>query len=176
MSAGGQDGKIRAKIVEEDLVDCMIALPSQLFYNTGIPACLWFLAKDKSNDKFRSRNGETLFIDARKMGVMVDRAHRELTTEDIKLIVNIYHSWRSEFDDYEDIRGFCKSVELKEIEKQGHILTPGRYVGVKIEDEDEEIFEQKMKRLTSELKNQINESKILENKICDNLGDLGYEF
>lgn len=176
MSAGGQDGKIRSKIVEEDLVDCMVALPSQLFYNTGIPACLWFLARDKSNNKFRSRNGETLFIDARKMGVMVDRAHRELTNEDIKLILNIYHSWRSEFDDYEDIRGFCKSVEMKEIEKQGHILTPGRYVGVEIEDEDEEIFQKKMKRLTSELKNQINESKKLENKIYDNLGGLGYEF
>ncbi len=176
MSAGGQDGKIRQNIIQDDLVDCMVALPSQLFYNTGIPACLWFLAKDKINDNFRRRNGETLFIDARKMGVMVDRAHRELTEENIKLIVDVYHSWRSDFHDYEDIRGFCKSTEMKEIEKNDFILTPGRYVGVEIEDEDEEIFQEKMKRLTSELKNQLNESKKLEKKICNNLGGLGYDF
>ena len=112
----------------------MVALPSQLFYNTMIPACLWFIARDKQNNKFRDRRGEVLFIDARKLGIMVDRRHRELTPEDIKKISDTYHAWRGEPVDgqkveYKDVAGFCKAVKLEEIRKQGHILTPGRYIG-----------------------------------------------
>ncbi len=123
------EGEIRKRIVEADLVDCMVALPSQLFYNTMIPACLWFTARDKENHKFRDRRGEVLFIDARKMGVMVDRRHRELTDEEIQKISSTYHAWRGEGGKYEDVPGFCKAVKLDEIRKHGHILTPGRYVG-----------------------------------------------
>ncbi len=175
MSAGGQEGKIREKIVENDLVDCMVALPSQLFYNTGIPACLWFVTRDKTNSKFRDRNGEVLFIDARKMGVMVDRTHRELNDEDIAKIADIYHAWRGEGGEYEDVRGFCKSVAIDEVRKHGHILTPGRYVGVEIEEEDDEIFEEKMKKFTAELGAQFKESQKLEKDIIRNLKMIGYE-
>jgi type I restriction enzyme M protein len=110
MSAGGQEGKIRENIVKADLVDCMVALPSQLFYNTGIPACLWFVSRNKNNGKFRDRKGEILFIDARNMGQMEDRTHRVLYDEDIQKIAQLYHSWRGEGEEYEDILGFCKSV------------------------------------------------------------------
>jgi len=175
MSAGGQEGKIREKIVENNLVDCMVALPSQLFYNTGIPACLWFVTRDKTNHKFRDRNGEILFIDARKMGEMIDRTHRELNDEDIAKIADTYHAWRGEGGEYEDIRGFCKSVKLDEVRKHGHILTPGRYVGVEIEEEDDEVFEEKMKKLTAELGEQFKESEKLENDIKENLKMIGYE-
>jgi len=177
MSAGGAEGKIREKIVEDDLVDCMVALPSQLFYNTGIPACLWFLSKDKGNGNFRNRKGEVLFIDARKLGVMADRTHRELTDEDVAQIANTYHAWRGEEEagDYEDIKGFCKSVKKDEIKKHDYILTPGRYVGFAEEEEDPEEFEEKMKRLTSELAKQFEESDRLEDKIKANLKRLGYD-
>jgi len=175
MSAGGQEGKIREKIVEKDLVDCMVALPSQLFYNTGIPACLWFVTREKANSKFRDRSGEVLFIDARKMGEMIDRTHRELTDEDIAKIADTYHAWRGEGGEYEDVRGFCKSVKLDEIRKHGHILTPGRYVGVEIEEEDDEVFDEKMKKLTAELGAQFKESEKLEKDIKENLKMIGYE-
>ncbi len=177
MSAGGAEGKIRQKIVEDDLVDCMVALPSQLFYNTGIPACLWFLSRDKGNGNFRNREGEVLFIDARNLGVMADRTHRELTDEDVAQIANTYHAWRGEEEagDYEDIRGFCKSVKREEIKKHDYILTPGRYVGFAEEEEDPEEFEEKMKRLTSELAKQFEESDRLEDEIKANLRGMGYE-
>ncbi|MDP3624924.1 MAG: class I SAM-dependent DNA methyltransferase [Methanobacteriaceae archaeon] len=177
MSAGGVEGKIRQKIVEDDLVDCMVALPSQLFYNTGIPACLWFLAKDKGNGKFRDRKGEVLFIDARKLGAMADRTHRELNAEDVAQIADTYHAWRGEEEagDYEDVRGFCKSVKLEDIKKHDFILTPGRYVGFAEEEEDPEKFEEKMKRLTSDLAEQFKESDILEKEIRNNLKLFGYE-
>jgi len=175
MSAGGQEGKIREKIVENNLVDCMVALPSQLFYNTGIPACLWFVTRDKTDHKFRDRNGEILFIDARKMGEMIDRTHRELNDEDIAKIADTYHAWRGEGGEYGDVRGFCKSVKLDEVRKHGHILTPGRYVGVEIEEEDDEVFEEKMKKLTAELGEQFKESEKLEKDIKENLKMIGYE-
>jgi len=175
MSAGGKEGKIREKIVKDDLVDCMVALPSQLFYNTGIPACLWFISRDKSNGKFRDRSGEILFIDARKMGYMADRTHRELTDEDVQEIANVYHTWRGEGGEYEDVRGFCKSVELNEVKKHDFILTPGRYVGFAEEEEDLEEFHEKMKRLTSELAEQFRKSEELEREIKSNLQRLGYE-
>ena len=175
MSAGGQEGKIREKIVKADLVDCMVALPSQLFYNTGIPACLWFLSRDKTNSNFRNRQGEILFIDARKMGFMVDRTHRELNDEDVKQIAQVYHSWRGEGGEYEDIRGFCKSVNLDVVKKHDYILTPGRYVGFAEEVEDPEKFEEKMRKLTSELSNQFKKSEELEKSIKINLKGLGYD-
>lgn len=175
MSAGGAEGKIRSSIVEEDRVDCMVALPSQLFYNTGIPACLWFVTRDKKNHSFRDRSGQILFIDARKLGVMADRTHRELTDDDVQKIAGTYHAWRGEGGDYEDVRGFCKSVDLSEVKKHGNILTPGRYVGFEMEDEDPEDFDEKMKRLTQELGAQLQKSQKLESDIKRNLGDLGYD-
>ena len=172
------EGEIRKNIVEADLVDCMVALPSQLFYNTMIPACLWFIARDKQNNKLRNRKGEILFIDARKLGVMIDRRHRDLTQEDIKKISDTYHLWRGEKINgkykYEDVAGFCKSVKIEEIRKHEHILTPGRYVGTEAAEEDKEPFEEKMKRLTSELASQFEESKKLEQEIKDNLGKIGW--
>ena len=169
------EGEIRKNIVEDDLVDCMIALPSQLFYNTMIPACLWFVARDKSNGKFRNRKGEVLFIDARKMGKMVDRRHRELTDEEIKKIASTYHAWRGEDGEYKDIPGFCKSATIEEIRKHNHILTPGRYVGFEEEEEDDEPFDEKMKRLTNELAQQFQKSRELEEEIKKNLESIGFE-
>jgi len=169
------EGEIRKNIIEGDLVDCMVALPSQLFYNTMIPACLWFVARDKKNHKFRDRRGEVLFIDARKMGQMIDRRHRELTDEEIKKISDVYHAWRGEGGEYKDVLGFCKAVKIEEIEKQGFTLTPGRYVGIEEEKDDGEPFDDKMKRLTSELSEQFKESKKLEEEIKKNLSRLGYE-
>lgn len=170
------EGEIRKNIVEADIVDCMIALPSQLFYNTMIPACLWFIARDKGNHKFRDRRGEVLFIDARKMGVMVDRRHKELTVEDIKKISDTYHAWRGEKGNYEDVLGFCKSSTLAEIRKHNHILTPGRYIGFEKEEEDDEAFEEKMNRLVSELADQFKKSNEVDKEIKINLGELGYGF
>ncbi|MCK4730142.1 MAG: SAM-dependent DNA methyltransferase [Candidatus Aenigmarchaeota archaeon] len=169
------EGEIRKNIIEGDLVDCMVALPSQLFYNTMIPACLWFVSRDKKNHKFRDRRGEVLFIDARKMGQMITRRNRELTDEELKKISDTYHSWRGEGGKYEDVLGFCKAVKTEEIEKQGFILTPGRYVGIEEEKDDGEPFDDKMKRLTSELSEQFKESKKLEEEIKKNLSGLGYK-
>ncbi len=170
------EGEIRKNIVENDLVDCMIALPSQLFYNTMIPACLWFISRDKKNHKFRDRRGQVLFIDARKLGVMIDRRHRELTEEDIKKISDTYHAWRGEGGKYKDVLGFSKSATLDEIRKHEHILTPGRYVGAEEEEEDSELFDEKMKRLTSELSKQMEEGKKLNEEIKKNLESIGYGF
>ncbi len=170
------EGEIRKNIVENDLVDCIVALPSQLFYNTMIPACLWFVTRDKKDNRFKDRRGKVLFIDARKMGVMIDRRHRELTDEEIKKIADTYHAWRGENNlEYKDISGFCKSATLEEIRKHDHILTPGRYVGTVEEEEDTEAFEEKMKRLTSELKQQMEESRKLDEEIKKNLEMIGWK-
>ena len=175
------EGEIRKNIVEADLVDCMVALPSQLFYNTMIPACLWFVTRDKKNNKFRNRQGEVLFIDARKMGLMFDRRHRELTIEDIQKISDTYHAWRGEKDakgkplKYEEIAGFCKSVKLDTVKKHDFILTPGRYVGTEEVEEDSEPFEQKMKRLTTNLSEQFKKSHELEEEINKNLKGIGFK-
>jgi type I restriction enzyme M protein len=170
------EGEIRKNIVEADLVDCMVALPGQLFYSTQIPVCLWFLTRNKSNGKFRKRQGETLFIDARKMGSLVDRIHRELTDEDVARIAGTYHTWRGDADTgaYEDVPGFCKSASLDEIRKHGHVLTPGRYVGAEAAEEDDEPFEEKMKRLVATLKEQQAEGAKLDQAINANLAELGY--
>ena len=170
------EGEIRKNIIEADLVDCMIAMPGQLFYSTQIPACLWFLARDKKTHRFRDRRGKVLFIDARKLGVMIDRTHRELTDDEIARVSRTYHAWRGEKDagKYEDVLGFCKSVTLDEIRKHGHVLTPGRYVGAEAAEDDGEPFEEKMKRLTATLREQQAEATKLDAAIAANLKELGY--
>lgn len=169
------EGEIRKNIIKEGLVDCIVAMPDKLFYTTGIPASLWFVARDKSNHKFKNRKGKILFIDARKMGQLIDRRHRELTDEEIQKISDTYHNWRNKKGKYEDIKGFCKSAMLKEVEKNGYVLTPGRYVGIEIEMEDDETFDKKMKRLTKELSEQFEGSKELEKEIKDNLRRVGFK-
>jgi type I restriction enzyme M protein len=170
------EGDIRKAIIEADLVDCMIALPGQLFYTTPIPACLWFLARSKANGRFRHRKGETLFIDARKFGHLVDRIHRDLTNEDIARITRTYHAWRGEKESgkYEDVPGFCKSATLQQIAWHGHALTPGRYVGAEEREDDGEPFEEAMTRLVAKLGEQFAESARLEKAIRTNLKGLGY--
>jgi len=170
------EGEIRKNIIESDLVDCMIALPGQLFYSTQIPACLWFLTRDKKNHRFRDRQGQTLFIDARKMGTLIDRVHRDLTDEDIQKIASTYHAWRGEegAGTYEDVPGFCKSESLEEIRKNGHVLTPGRYVGAEDLEDDGEPFEEKMRRLITELHDQIVKDHELDAIIESNLKRLNY--
>ena len=143
------EGEIRKNIIEADLVDCMVALPGQLFYSTQIPVCLWFLARNKKNGRFRDRREETLFIDARKMGTLVDRVHRELSDDDVAKIAGTYHAWRGDKDahTYVDVPGFCKAATLDDIRKHGYVLTPGRYVGAEDVEDDGEPFEEKMERL-----------------------------
>lgn len=171
------EGEIRKAIVEADLVDCLVSLPSQLFYSTGIPACLWFLAKDKKDRRFRDRRGETLFIDARKLGTLIDRVHRELTEEDVQRISGTYHAWRGDkgASTYEDVVGFCKSATLAEVEAHGFVLTPGRYVGAVEVEDDGEAFGDKMHRLVEALGVQFSESAKLEQAIKASLKELGYE-
>lgn len=170
------EGEIRKAIIEADLVDCMVALPGQLFYSTQIPVCLWFLARDKKNGRFRDRRGETLFIDARKMGAMVDRVHRDLTDGDLVRIAGAYHAWRGDraAGDYDDVPGFCRKAELDEIRQHGHILAPGRYVGIELAQEAGEPFGEKMKRLTAMLGRQTEEAAELDARIRANLSELGY--
>jgi len=173
------EGDIRRALIEADLVDCMVAMPGQLFYSTQIPVCLWFLAKSKAADPkrgFRDRRQHTLFIDARKMGTLIDRVHRELTDADLQKITATYHAWRGDQDtgDYADIPGFCKSASTAEISSHGHVLTPGRYVGAEAVEDDGEPFEEKMSRLVAELNAQFAESAKLEQAIKANLRGLGY--
>ncbi|MEF8715786.1 MAG: class I SAM-dependent DNA methyltransferase [Accumulibacter sp.] len=177
------EGEIRRNLIEDDLVDCMVALPGQLFYSTQIPACLWFLARDRRNgtrgggeSRFRDRRGQVLFIDARKLGPLVDRTHRELTDDDIARVVNTYHAWRGEKEagEYADVPGFCTSAPLDEVRKHGHVLTPGRYVGAEAQEDDGEPFEEKMKRLTATLRKQQAEAAKLDAAIDANLKELGY--
>jgi len=179
------EGEIRKNLIEADLVDCMVALPGQLFYSTQIPACLWFLARDKKgrhsgesrNPVFlRDRRGHVLFIDARKLGPLVDRTHRELTSEDIARVANTYHAWRGEKEagEYADVPGFCKSAPMDEVRKHGHVLTPGRYVGAEAQEDDGEPFEEKMQRLTATLREQQAEAAKLDAAIAANLKELGY--
>jgi type I restriction enzyme M protein len=170
------EGEIRKSLIEADLVDCMVALPGQLFYSTPIPACLWFLARDRRNGKFRDRRGQVLFIDARKLGPLVDRTQRELTDEDIARIADTYHAWRGEKEagEYADVPGFCKSAPLDEVRKHGHVLTPGRYVGAEAVEDDGEPFEEKMQRLSATLREQQAEAAKLDAAIAANLKELGY--
>lgn len=168
------EGEIRQNLIKNGLVDCIVALPPQLFYSVAIPCCLWFVSRDRYDHKFRNRHDEILFIDARKMGTMKDRRHRELTANEIKTISETYHNWRIKDGKYEDKKGFSKAAKIAEVEKNGFVLTPGRYVGSEIIEEDDEVFEEKMRRLTTELNGQFEQSKELEQKIKDNLGKIGF--
>lgn len=191
------EGDIRKALIENDLVECMVALPGQLFTNTQIPACIWFLTKNKkqravNDDFYRDRSGEVLFIDARNLGYMKDRVLKDFSSKDLETITKTYHGWRMNYgqcDDgdgisatvdpnpdhlYEDIAGFCKSAKLEEIVKHDYVLTPGRYVGAAVEDDDGEAFADKMARLTSQLKIQFEESDRLEGEIKKNFAGLGY--
>jgi len=160
------EGEIRKNLIEADLVDCMVALPSQLFYNTPIPACLWFVSRDRRNHRFKDRRGWLLFIDARRLGKMADRTHRELSDEDIQTVSAIYHSWRGESGEkYQDIPGFCKSVTTGEIAANGFVLTPGRYVGAGAVQDDSEPFDDKIARLTKALEGQLTEGAHLDSEI-----------
>ena len=193
------EGEIRKAIIEADLVDCMVALPGQLFYSTQIPVCLWFLNRSKNDGKRRDRRRQTLFIDARKLGTLIDRVHRELTDADLEKIVSTYHAWRGDslpaaatatdggsagnagaiagqIRPYEDVAGFCKSATSEEIATHGYVLTPGRYVGAEDIEDDGEPFEEKMSRLVAELKEQFAESAQLEQTIKANLKGLGHAF
>jgi len=194
------EGDIRQKIIENDLVDCMIALPGQLFYTTQIPVCLWFISKDKKGNnekgilKRRDRQGETLFIDAREMGSMVNRTLKELTNDDIAKITETYHIWRGEElategakpksaqkeqsankeQEYQDIAGYCKSATLADIKANDYVLTPGRYVGAADIVDDGIPFETKMSKLSKTLYSQMNQSDELDKAIRKNLEALGY--
>ena len=171
------EGEIRKAMIEADVVDCMVALPPQLFYSTQIPACLWFLARNKNpGHGLGDRRGQVLFIDARTMGTMVERTRRELTDEDIKRIATIYHAWRGEPEAgvYADSPGFCKAATLEEIRRHGHVLTPGRYVGAAEQADDDEPFAEKMQRLTATLREQQTEALRLDAAIAANLRELGY--
>ncbi|TWH02014.1 type I restriction-modification system subunit M [Pseudoxanthomonas taiwanensis] len=175
------EGEIRKAMLEADAVDCMVALPGQLFYSTQIPACLWILAKGRSNGlvrktRLRDRRGQVLFIDARNMGVMVDRTRRELTDEEIKKIADTYHAWRGEKNagKYADIPGFCKSATLDEIRRHDYVLTPGRYVGAAAQEDDGEPFEVKMARLAAQWREQRAEAARLDAAIEANLEALGF--
>ena len=195
----GGEGTIRQKIIEKDFVDCMIALPGQLFYTTQIPVCLWFISKNKQQDLTkgtRDRRGETLFIDAREMGTMVSRVHKELTTDDIKKIADTYHAWKQNAESvkqaheikehsqlvdehqqlaaYEDVAGYCKSATLEEIKANDYVLTPGRYVGAAALEDDGIPFEVKMKELSQTLYSQMEQAEELDNAIRKNLEALGY--
>jgi type I restriction enzyme M protein len=168
--------EIRKAIIEADLVDCMVALPGQLFYSTPIPVCLWFLTRNKKSAYLRDRHGESLFIDARKLGVMADRTHRELTMDDIAKIASTYHAWRGDkgAGKYKDVLGFCKTAKLEDIQKHRYVLTPGRYVGAEEVEEDGESFEDKMKRLIATLREQQADAAKLDVAIARSLKELGH--
>ncbi|MCZ0924989.1 type I restriction-modification system subunit M [Vibrio diabolicus] len=184
-STTNNEGEIRAALIENDLVECMVALPGQLFTNTQIPACIWFLTKnkkartDKSGRKLRDRKGEVLFIDARNLGYMKDRVLRDFTQDDIQKVADLYHAWKTGEEvngiAYEDQAGFCKSATLEEIKKHDFVLTPGRYVGAAEELDDGVPFGEKMAALTAKLSEQFAESAMLEAEIKKNLAGLGYE-
>lgn len=164
------EGNIRANMVKGDVVECIVAMPSQLFYSTGIPVSLWIMRKGKTE---QSQN-KVLFIDARKLGHMIDRKVRELSEEDIRRIADTYQNWR-QGKEYADVQGFCKAASLAEIEEQDYILTPGRYVGIEQEEDEGEPFEEKMQRLTSELSGLFAKSHEQEEEIRNKLGAIGYE-
>ncbi len=174
---------IRKGIIEDDLVDCIVALPGQLFYTTQIPVCLWFVTRNKKADPkrgFRDRTGETLFIDARRMGQLVDRVHRELTPEEIRQIANVYHAWRGDVGadgnpPYEDKPGWWKSATIEEIRRHGYVLTPGRYVGAEEQEDDGVPFEEKMARLVAQSREQQVEAARLDAAIWGNLKELRYD-
>ena len=175
LAVSGKEGEIRKKIIEDDLVEVIIACPPKLFYNVSLPVSLWFLAKNKKGDRFRNRSGETLFIDAREQFEAISRKQVVFNDEHIKKITDTICAWRGEKDapKYKDIPGFCKAVKTEEIAKAGHVLTPGRYVGLAEEEDDGVPFEEKMKKLSAELKDAFKKGDELESRIITNLKKLG---
>jgi len=174
-SQTNNEGEIRKSLVENDLVDCIVALPKQLFYNTGIPACIWFISRKRTGNGDRKRTGEILFIDASEIGFMADRTHREFTEKDVAKVSETYHEWRKQNGKYEDIKGFCKSANLEEIAKHNFVLTPGRYAGIKDEEDDGIPFEEKMAELTKALAQQMAREKVLDDEIKKQLKNIGYD-
>lgn len=163
------EGEIRKSIVKADLIDCVVALPKQLFYNTGIPACLWFISRKRAGNGDRKRTGEILFIDSSELGFMADRTHREFAKEDLDKITSTYHEWRKKDGKYEDVKGFCKSAKMDEVDKHKFILTPGRYVGIPDEEDDGISFEEKMASLTKELEVQVADEMKINEEIKEQL-------
>jgi type I restriction enzyme M protein len=174
-SNSGGENDIRRNMILDGVVDCMVALPTQLFFNTQIPACLWFLARNRSNSKFRNRKGEILFIDARKQGALITRKNRAFSDEDITRIADVYHRWRSKDGQYQDIQGFCKSASLAEVEANNFVLTPGRYVGTEDVEDDSIDFDEKVAGITANLKAHFAESVALQERIRENLKKVGIE-
>ncbi|MGN4750249.1 type I restriction-modification system subunit M [Bacillus cereus group sp. MYBK220-1] len=170
------EGIIRKNLVNADLVDAIVVLPDKLFYSTAIPVCLWIMNRNKKeHGKFRNRENEILFIDARNMGTMVDRRHRELSNEDTNKIAETYHNWRNASGKYVDVQGFCKAATIEEVRENEYVLTPGRYVGIEDVKDDGVSFDEKMEKLTNELGELFEKSNRLENEIRKGLGGLGYE-
>lgn len=174
-SQTNNEGEIRKSLVENDLVDCIVALPKQLFYNTGIPACIWFISRKRAGNGDRKRTGEILFIDASEVGFMADRTHREFTEEDIAKISETYHEWHKHDGKYEDIKGFCNSAKLEEVSRHNFVLTPGRYVGIKDEEDDGVPFAEKISELTKTLAQQMAQEKVLDDEIKKQLKNAGIE-
>lgn len=171
------EGEIRKNLIEEGLIDCIVNLPDKLFFNTGIPACLWFVTRNKTNGKFRNRTNEVLFIDARNLGFMVNRRSREFTDEDISKVASTYHNWRASTgsaSQYQDIPGYCKSVTIDEIREKNYVLTPGRYIGLP-DEEDDFNFPERFNALKTELEKQITEEAELNKAIIENLKKIQYE-
>ena len=173
-SNSSNEGQIRENIIKADLVDCIVALPKQLFYNTGIPACLWFLSRKKSGNGDRKRAGEILFIDASEVGHMADKTHREFSEDDMAKVAGTYHEWRKRDGKYKDIKGFCKSADIEEITKHNFVLTPGRYVGIQDEIDDGIPFADKIAGLTTKLAEQMTEEKKLDEEIKKQLKNVGF--
>ena len=171
----GSENEIRTSMIKEGVVDCMVALPTQLFFNTQIPACLWFLARDRNNDKYRNRSNEILFIDARKIGSMTSRKNKAFDDTDIAKISEVYHNWRNKKGTYEDVAGFCKAATMAEVEANNYVLTPGRYVGTEDVEDDGISFEEKVSAITSSLKEQFSQSNELQVRIKNNLARIGIE-
>jgi type I restriction enzyme M protein len=173
-SQTNNEGDIRKSLIEHDLVDCIVALPKQLFYNTGIPACIWFISRKRTGNGDRKRTGEILFIDASEVGHMADKTHREFSEEDMVKVAGTYHEWRKQDGKYENIKGFCKSADIEEITKHNFVLTPGRYVGIQDEIDDGIPFADKIVGLTTKLAEQMAEEKKLDEEIKTQLKNIGF--
>jgi len=171
----GTENEIRKLMITEGLVDCMVALPTQLFFNTQIPACLWFLARNRQNHNLRERSNEILFIDARKIGSMTSRKNKALSDDDIAKISEVYHNWRRIGGNYEDIQGFCKAATLAEVEANNYVLTPGRYVGTEEVEDDGISFEEKVTTISENLKSHFEKSIELQERIKINLLKVGIQ-
>ncbi len=174
-SQSSNEGEIRKQLVDNDLVDCIVGLPKQLFYNTGIPACIWFISRKRLGNGDRKRTGEILFIDANETGYMTDRTHRAFNEEDIAKLAGTYHKWSGKSGKYKDVKGFCKSASMEEIRKHNYVLTPGRYVGIEEQEDDGIPFEEKMAGFLGELKEQMAEEKRLDKEIVKQLSNIGFK-